>query len=471
MNKQVKDHTAEGFLYFPLERMARNESIFKDAAAGEFTDKYRPILKPIIGKQLAVNTYYRNDLIAAANTRISIDLLRVFDELKINFKVNRTDVTDDAREYAFYAAMNQIMKGKREFLDSVASADIPALQTSVRDFLTRTLKRNNVSRFQAYYEEMKGYVEFAGSVIASEDRYILTAAALKRVLENEKRVFGLVHDDVGETMEHIVKTTWISLMLARELDDFTEKDCDPLSIICMGHDNGKALIPESILYKKGRLTQLENDIVKSHVLLSYLLSSNDQQNLNFESFAMALHHVKENKKLPQSYGISADTHISFYEYLTPEAQVRLNEIYHLTKRYYRVIGIADTFEAISAPRVYKKASSIGDALAIMINCNRKDGLFYQPYLDAFISFMIRESLPKNLKFKINDDILDYLSWAETLTPEQKERFKQQYLGVIINSCSTFDSTLDCVIFDPGTQQVHLKIQIPPMHFLKTMYFD
>ena len=41
---------------------------------------------------------------------------------------------------------------------------------------------------------------------------------------------------------------------------------------------------------------------------------------------MALHHIKEDKNLPQSYGISKDTHTSFYEYLTPNAQNKLNEM-------------------------------------------------------------------------------------------------------------------------------------------------
>ena len=50
---------------------------------------------------------------------------------------------------------------------------------------------------------------------------------------------------------------------------------------------------------------------------------------------------------------------------------KLNEIYYSTKSYYRVINIADTFEAITAERVFKKASSIGNALGIMISNNKK----------------------------------------------------------------------------------------------------
>jgi hypothetical protein len=272
------------------------------------------------------------------------------------------------------------------------------------------------------------------------------------------------------TIEHVVKTTWISLMFARQLDDFDDSDCETLSLICMGHDGGKVLVPEEIMYKKGRLTQLENDIMKSHVLFSYLFASNNQQDLNFESFAMALHHVKENKSLPQSYGIMSDTHTSFYEYLTPGAQIKLNEIYHSTKKYYRLISLADTFEAIASPRVYKRASSIGETLSIMINSHQKNGLFYPPYLEAFVEFWIQESLPEDFKFRINDEILDLYCKNSSLTFEQKEHYKENCQGAIINSCSTLETDLDCVVFDPETRKVDFKLAFSPMVLLKDLYF-
>jgi HD-GYP domain-containing protein (c-di-GMP phosphodiesterase class II) len=472
MNKKLTQQKSDGFLYFPLGKMAKEETIFKDDDKRSFRDEYRLILKPILGKQLAVNTYYKNDLIALANTRITMGLLRIFDEFKINFKVNQIELTEEERNHALDSAMVQIMKIKRDFFNTLEKQEIPAMQNTLKGFLGETMAGCKMDRFHAHDESVAGFLAFANSAITSQDRYVGTAMALKKIIDNEKRILGLGESENGETIDHVVKTTWISLMLARQLDDFDDADCKILSVICMGHDGGKVLVPDEILYKKGRLTQLENDIMKSHVLLSYLFASNNQQDLNFESFAMALHHVKENKSLPQSYGIIPDTHTSFYEYLTPEARIKLNEIYHLTKKYYRLISLADTFEAIASPRIYKRASSIGATLLIMVNSHQKDGLFYPPYLDAFVSFWIQEILPRNLKFRINDEILDLYCNCKnvSLTLEQKEHCKENYLGAIINSCSTLKTDLDCVVFDPETRKVKFKLAFPPMVLLKDFYF-
>lgn len=470
MNKKLTEQKSDGFLYFPLGKLAKDETIFKDADKRCFRDAYKFILKPILGKQLAVNTYYKNDLIAAANTRITMDLLRIFDELKINFKVNRVEITEEERNNALDSAMAQIMKIKHDFFNAMDKKEIPAMQKTLKGFLRETLASCKMDRFHAHDELVAGYLAFANSAITSQDQYLWTAMALKKIIDNEKRILGLGKSENGETIEHVVKTTWLSLMLARKLDDFDNSDCETLSIICMGHDGGKVLVPEEILYKKGRLTQLENDIMKSHVLFSYLFASNNQQDLNFESFAMALHHVKENKSLAQSYGIMSDTHTSFYEYLTPGAQTKLNEIYHSTKKYYRLISLADTFEAIASPRVYKKASSIGATLSIMISSHQKYGLFYPPYLEAFVGFWIQEVLPKNLKFRINDEILDLYCKKLSLTFEQREHCKENCLGAIINSCSTLGTDIHCVVFDPGTRKVVFELSFPPMVLLKDFYF-
>jgi len=457
-------------LYFPLKQLSKTESIFLDADKGIFKEKYKLIMTSIIGKQLAVNTYYQNDLIAAANTLISIKLLKIFDEYKINFKVNKNDVTDDERDHALDMAMTQLIENKRTFLNSLNSENIPVLQTSAHNFINRTISNNTMEFFRNNYDELKDYLEFANSAITSEKKYIATAAAIKRVIENEKKKFGLGKNQTGETIEHIIKTTWISLLLAHELDDFNENNYKTLSIICLGHDGGKALIPEEVIYKRGRLTQLENDIMKSHVLLSYILSSNNQQDLNYEAFVMALHHIKEDKDSPQSYSIAKDTHTSYYQYLTTEAQIRLNEIYYSTRNYYRLISIADTFEAITAERVYKKASSIGKALEIMISSNKKGACFYPPYLETFIQFILQTFLPKNLRFKINDELLEEYFQADQLSTAEKKFYKRTYRGIITDSCLRLEQDLQCVMYDLQTEKVKRRLIIPPMFFLKQTYF-
>ena len=461
----------DGFthLYFPLANLDKNTSIFTDPEKGLFAEKYKQVMTSILGKQLALNTYYANDLIATANTRITVDLLKTFDRLKINFKVNLEDITDAERNTAMDLAMGEIIRTKREFLESIRDEDIPEIQTSVNRFITSSIAKHRLEAFSDHFDRVKGYLDMANSVITSDETYVATAAAIKRVIDSEQRIFNLPPDHIGETVEHVVKTTQISLMLAGELHDFSEADCRTLSIIALGHDGGKALVPESIIYKKGRLTLLETDIMKSHVLLSFVLASNNQENLDLERFSMALHHVKENKDLPQSYGIARGTHTSFYDYLTPDAQARLDEMYQQTEKYYRVIGIADTFEAITAERVYKRASSIGKALQIMAVSNKKHNTFYQPYLDTFIRFMLRRYLPKNLAFKLNDEILT--SYFKDIDRDDYNTFQNSHQGVVVAPGTTLEQKVSCIIYRTDTMTVERKLSLPPALLLQDIFFQ
>lgn len=458
-------------LYFPLGKLSRGSSIFSDQDKGVFKEKYKSIMTSIIGKQLALNTYYANDLIAQANTKITIELLKIFDDLKINFKVNLDEITREDRNHALDLAMSQIIHSKRTFLENIKSEEVSEIQKSVNNFITKSISDNKLEFFQEHFNELKDYLEMASSVITSDDKYIGTAVAMRKVIENEQRVFNLPNDKIGETIEHVIKTTQLSLMLAKEIDEFDNRDCETLSIICLGHDGGKALIPESIVYKKGRLTQIESDIMKSHVLLSFILASNNQNNLDFESFAMAQHHIKEDPNLPQSYGISKENHTSFYEFLTHDAQIKLNEVYHATKKYYRVIGIADTFEAITADRVYKRRSSIGKALEIMATENRKGNFFYQKYFDKFIQFILKKYLPKNLIFSITDEILENYYQLDDMTINNRERYKKEYAGVIIKSYPTLERELECVFYNRDNKLVDRRLSIPPSFFLNQIYFQ
>jgi hypothetical protein len=209
--------------------------------------------------------------------------------------------------------------------------------------------------------------------------------------------------------------------------------------------------------------------MKSHVFLSYVLSSDNQRKPGIESFAMALHHHKENPNLPQSYGILEKGRTSFYQYLTPEAQSLLNETYHLTKKYYRVISIADTFEAISAERVYKKASSIGKTLKIMLKEDQDNNFFYTPYLNAFIKVLLARFLPSNLLFNISNEFMETFLENKNSTMSEKFFYKSAYKGIIISSCSRLDQTLDCVIYNKQNKKVIHNLKIPPDFFLDQIY--
>ncbi len=470
-NNNLTEKDKNKLLYFPLNKLSNKESIFLDPDKGIFTSKFKPIFTPILGKQLALNTYYQNDLIASAHTRISIELLQTFDRLKINFKVNSSEITDDEKNQSFRSAMEQMIQNKIAFMENIKQEEVPAIQGTVNQFINNALTKMNTTSFQNNYNKVQGYLELASSIITSEDKYIPTTVALQEMIRKEQKIFNLSRDAIGETIEHSLKTAWLSLIIATELDDFTEQDHKKLSIICITHDCGKAMIPKEIMYKRGRLTQLENDIIKSHVLLSFVLSSNNQKDLDFECFAIAMHHSKEDKNLPNSYGITTDSATSFHDYLTPKAQQKLKEIHDSTVKFYRLMSIVDTFEAISAKRVYKKGSSIGKTIEIMLNENINSNQFYTPYLDALILFVIKHFLPRNVIFKISDEILDhYYSDSDFLHMDRKF-YQKNHRGVIVKTSHHLEEAVECVIFHFTSKNIERKIKVLPIHLLNNRYLD
>ncbi|MBU3953084.1 MAG: HD domain-containing protein [Proteobacteria bacterium] len=467
----LKKNNSSLFLHLPLKKLGKTESIFTDRNLGIFDDRFKPIMLSIMNRQLAVNTYYGNELIAPASTRISIELLKKFDTLKINFTVLKKEISILENNERFDCEMIRLINTQKHFFDSLTQENLPQVQAQVKAFVSAGLSNGKSPLFQLLqkkYQQLHPFLEAACGVLTSDKKYAAVSISLNQIIHNDRLVFN--KKTMGETIAHIVKMSWIAMIMAHELDDFREDEYRELGIICLGHDTGKAFIPQEILYKSGRLTQLENEIMKSHVLFSFLLASKDQSFPDFNSFVMGLHHVKEADHLAQSYGIFHDTPTSFYRYLNPDARNRLDQAYGLTKKFYRIVNIADTFEAITASRVYKKPSSIGKALDIMVKENAKDRVLYAPYLNTLIEVMIKTLLPENQVFRITDKILDLFFPAGDTTSGQRAYMKKYHRGIIVKSCKGLDQHLECLIFNMALKKDRKPVQLSPRLFLENLFF-
>ena len=457
------------FLFFPLKDMGKDKSIFIDRDMGIFSEEFNGEMQSILNKQLAVHTYYENELIATAGTHISVDLLKKFDALKINFKVMKNEMSTTENHELFEYEMAQLINRQNRFFDGLKNGDIPRIQHRVNEYISIALSKDNrpwSTHTQKKYQHLLPYLEGACANLTSKKKYVALTIALNQIIENDKCFSNT--KNMGETIAHIIKMSWISLIMAHEIEDFREDEYQALGLICLGHDTGKAMIPQKILYKRGRLTSLENEIMKSHAFFSFLLASHNQRFLDFESFVMGLHHVKENNSLPQSYGIFHDTPDSFSKYLTTDARTKLNQLYETTIKFYRVINIADTFEAITASRIYKKPSSIGKALEIMVKNNSLNRVLHAPYLNTLIKLVINTILPEGIIFRLTDKILD-VCLADKTTPEQRSLLKQTHQVVIISSCDQLEQKLECLIFKIKQKEASIPVQLPPMLFLENIF--
>lgn len=150
-----------------------------------------------------------------------------------------------------------------------------------------------------------------------------------------------------------------------------------LEIAAYLHDIGKIVAPESILSKRGRLTDEEYSIVKRHSLDGYNILSNIEY---FDSIKdIVLYHHENIDGTGYPLGISGDK-------IPVES---------------RVIAIADVFDALTTDRPYRKAFSEEEALLIMKNdVGRK---FDPEIFEVFLEVLAEEKI-SNAEMKIDGQV-------------------------------------------------------------------
>lgn len=121
------------------------------------------------------------------------------------------------------------------------------------------------------------------------------------------------------------------------------------------HDIGKIAIPDNILLKPGKLTPEEFNIIKTHTTIGYnLLRNSKREILKAAAIVAHEHHERfDGKGYPRGLE-GEEIHI-----------------------YGRIAAIADVFDALGSPRVYKKAWIINDILKYF---REEQGKHFDPQL-------------------------------------------------------------------------------------------
>ena len=135
-----------------------------------------------------------------------------------------------------------------------------------------------------------------------------------------------------ETSNHVRRVAEYSKVLALKIG----LDKPEAELICLAspmHDIGKLGIPDVILQKKGRLTETEFEVIKTHSDIGYeMLNSSDRPIFKAAAIIAREHQEKWNGKgYPRALS---------------------GEGIHI---YGRITAIADVFDALASERCYKKA--------------------------------------------------------------------------------------------------------------------
>lgn len=175
------------------------------------------------------------------------------------------------------------------------------------------------------------------------------------------------------TYGHSMRVTYFSMVVGKELK-LSDKDMYDLQLSALFHDIGKIGTPDAVLNKPTRLTDDEFKIMKQHPSDSYEILKGFSVFEKVARFAKHHHERYDGRGYPD--GLKGE-------------QIPL---------YSRIILIADTFDAMTSTRVYRKGLPYETAFEELMEFS---GSQFDPKLViSFIEGMKKEQAKKEDKFYI-----------------------------------------------------------------------
>ncbi len=198
------------------------------------------------------------------------------------------------------------------------------------------------------------------------------------------RLVFAAEDKNEQTGDHLARVSGYSEFIAEELG-LADQEIQDISHAAPMHDIGNIGIPEHILLKPDKLTADESAVMKTHTLIGAKILSNPQSNLLTCAHQVALSHHERFDGAGYPNAISGDD--------IPLAA--------------RIVGLADTFDALISSRPYKYPYSIEVALDVI---KKERGKHFDPAIvDVFLGniekiLTIKEELSTHQKTSLKEFI-------------------------------------------------------------------
>lgn len=139
------------------------------------------------------------------------------------------------------------------------------------------------------------------------------------------------------TYQHSLRVAELSLAVGKKMK-LSECECNDLYIAGLLHDIGKIEIPSEIIQTERKLNFSEYELIKEHPLIGYNMIVNENFNENILNGVIAHHERLDG---------------SGYPYQLLDRDISL---------YARIIGVTDSFDAMTSDRSYSKKIPIRDAI-------------------------------------------------------------------------------------------------------------
>jgi putative two-component system response regulator len=211
--------------------------------------------------------------------------------------------------------------------------------------VANTLRRHRLEienrNYQQRLEETVEYrtVELKGAIVRLEEAQREVRSSREETIQ---RLARAVEFRSAETGRHIERMSLYSGLLARRVG-LESGRCDLIQSASAMHDIGKVGIPDGILHKPGKLTAEEFEIIKQHAEIGYHIFADSTAELLALAAKIALTHHERWDGSGYPGGLA-------------ETQIPVEA---------RIASVADVFDALTSPRVYKAAYDVEEALEIM----------------------------------------------------------------------------------------------------------
>lgn len=170
-----------------------------------------------------------------------------------------------------------------------------------------------------------------------------------------------------ETEEHALRLRKLALAIGNEIG-LAEFELDKLSLLTSLHDIGKIVVPQSLLMKKGELTDKEWDIIKTHPEKGYRIASATPEFAHVADDILSHHERWDGGGYPR--GFEGD-------------RIPLPA---------RIVAIVDAYDAMVNQRPHNHVLTHSEALDEIRRCA---GTQFDPHLvDVFLEIMGSDNAPR-----------------------------------------------------------------------------
>lgn len=238
----------------------------------------------------------------------------------------------------------------------------------------------NLYRLIEYQRDLESRIlEQTKALIEQNNRLTEYTEQLRHSRENIVQLLGtVVESRDAESGEHISRVRQYTRILCRYIQEYypeyhlDNSDVERTVIASPLHDIGKIAIPDSILLKSGKLTQMERMLMQQHTVIGaeIIRSSNDTFDENFRRIAcdICMYHHERYDGNGYPNRLKGDN-------IPIPAQI---------------VGLADVYDALIHQRVYKDAYTEKEALQMIQD--GQSGIFNPKLLDCL--FKAKDELKK-----------------------------------------------------------------------------